>query len=73
MTGPLDLVKTRLQTQGELGVRYKGATDAIVRIYKDEGAVAFSRGVLPRVLFHIPSMAICWTTYETCKHFLSSS
>ena len=71
VTAPLDLVKTRLQTQGDAGVRYTGALDAVRRIHLEEGLGAFSRGVVPRVLFHIPSMAICWTTYETCKHLLA--
>ena len=89
-TNPLDLIKTRLQTQGQLlggqgggggtadslsrhaaqTVRYDGLLDAVQKIYRAEGAGAFIKGLVPRVVFHMPSMAICWTTYEGVKHFL---
>ena len=41
------------------------------RIYAEEGAAALLRGWQPRVLFHIPSAAICWGIYETCKSHLA--
>ena len=69
-TTPLDVVKTRLQTQGATQHKYSGAIDAIRSIAEAEGVVAFTRGMGPRVLFHVPSMAICWTTYESSKYFL---
>ena len=33
--------------------------------------VSVAQGMLPRVMFHMPSMAICWSTYETIKHLLA--
>jgi|EP01047_Picozoa_sp_COSAG01_P058165 solute carrier family 25 iron transporter 28/37 len=69
-TTPLDVVKTRLQTQGATNQRYSGALDAVETIYRQEGLSAFGRGMGPRVLFHVPSMAICWTTYESFKYLL---
>jgi solute carrier family 25 iron transporter 28/37 len=72
VTTPLDVVKTRLQTQGATNQRYSGAVDAVRTIYAHEGPNAFVRGMGPRVLFHIPSMAICWTTYESVKYLLQS-
>jgi solute carrier family 25 (mitochondrial iron transporter), member 28/37 len=70
-SAPLDLVKTRLQTGGEVGARrYKGLSDALSRIFAEEGWRGMFRGVGPRVLFHIPAAAICWTTYEFCKHVM---
>jgi len=38
-------------------------------IVRDEGALALTRGMGARVLFHIPAAAICWTTYEAAKRF----
>ena len=28
--------------------------------------------MLPRVLFHAPSTAICWASYEACKSFFGT-
>jgi len=71
MTNPLDVVKTRLQTQGERGARrYKGLVDAMRCIWYEEGARGFARGVHARMMFHAPAAAICWTTYELSKHML---
>lgn len=70
-TTPLDMVKTRLQTQGASGQHYAGALDAIRTIQAQEGTGAFFKGMGPRVLFHVPSMAICWSTYESIKFVLT--
>ena len=43
-TAPLDLVKTRLQTQGKTG-QYKGAIDCAIKIVKHEGAGSMMRGL----------------------------
>jgi solute carrier family 25 iron transporter 28/37 len=40
------------------------------RILREEGGAALWRGWQPRVLFHVPSAAICWGIYESCKNFL---
>lgn len=70
-TNPLDVVKTRLQTQGEVGARrYRGLADALRSIRVEEGYAGLMRGVKPRVLFHMPAAAVCWTTYEFCKHLM---
>lgn len=71
ITNPLDVVKTRLQTQGEVGARrYRGLVDALRSIRVEEGIPGLFRGVRARVLFHMPAAAVCWTTYEFCKHVL---
>ncbi len=71
VTNPLDVVKTRLQTQGEVGARrYRGMTDALSAIYVEEGVAGLMRGVRARIMFQAPAAAVCWTTYEFCKHFI---
>lgn len=40
------------------------------KIVAKEGPGALLRGLKPRVLFHAPAAAICWSTYEAMKSFL---
>jgi len=49
---------------------YTGMMQAIVAIFREEGLRGFSRGVQARMLIHAPSVAICWTTYESIKSML---
>ncbi|GJD06608.1 Mitoferrin [Galdieria sulphuraria] len=73
VTNPFDVVRTRLQTQGERGARrYKNMTSAMKSIYYEEGIRGFLHGIRPRILFHMPAAAICFTVYATCKHVLYS-
>lgn len=101
LTNPMDVIKTRLQTQhhnsslggldkeaikleaeklgGRLEVegsevlrdaKYRDIRHAIRQIYKSEGILGFYKGVLPRVLFVSPGVAISWGTYEIFKSLL---
>lgn len=74
-TTPLDVVKTVLQTRGagsDSSVRNaQGIRDVCNIILKRYGWRGFLMGISPRVFSHMPSTAICWTTYETLKHFLN--
>lgn len=79
-TQPLDVVKTRLQTQSlcsvetgsaaEVNVRYSGLSSAARLIYVEEGMSGLFRGTVPRLLFAAPSAAMCWGTYEVVKTLL---
>ncbi len=51
-------------------VYYRGAVHAVAEVWREEGWRGFSRGVRLRMLIHAPSVAICWTTYESVKHAL---
>eukprot|EP00850_Spirogloea_muscicola_P018083 SM000162S02361 [mRNA] locus=s162:179804:181597:+ [translate_table: standard] len=73
ITTPLDVVKTRLQCQGVCGAsrfRSTSVRQAMRRIVEEEGPRALWRGLRPRVMFHAPAAAICWSTYEASKSFL---
>lgn len=72
VTTPLDVIKTRLQTQGDslvVGERrlYKGTLHAATMIAREEGLRAFARGMGARVLWKTPGTAICMACYEGLK------
>ncbi|XP_019162798.1 PREDICTED: mitoferrin-like [Ipomoea nil] len=72
VTTPLDVVKTRLQCQGVCGCdRFSSGSigDVIQTIVKKDGYGGLMRGWIPRILFHAPAAAICWSTYEAGKEF----
>lgn len=72
VTTPLDVVKTQLQCQGVCGCdRFSGSSirDVFQTIMKKDGYGGLMRGWTPRMLFHAPAAAICWSTYETSKAF----
>ncbi|CAH9121093.1 unnamed protein product [Cuscuta epithymum] len=71
-TTPLDVVKTQLQCQGVCGCdRFKNSSisDVLKTIVKKDGYSGLMRGWMPRMLFHAPAAAICWSTYEASKSF----
>ena len=68
---PLDVVKTRLQTQiVENGSKRLHAKQMIMKIYQEEGIHGFTRGGIARFMLFMPSAAICWTVYEALKRVL---
>lgn len=74
VTNPLDVVKTRLQTDGMLthkeAIKSGAVLSALKRITEQEGAGAIWHGLSARVWFHIPAAAVCWGVYESCKTLL---
>ncbi len=69
LTNPLDLLKTTLQTRGEMNpsMSKMDSVDILRKAYKQNGIKTFFRGALPRVATHIPSTAIVWSVYEYIK------
>ena len=49
---------------------YKGLVHTVKRIAAEEGIKGFTRGIVPRLLFHAPAAAISWTSYEFMKSLL---
>lgn len=72
VTTPLDVVKTQLQCQGICGCdRFSSSSigDVFRSILRKDGYRGIMRGWIPRMLFHAPAAAICWSTYEASKTF----
>ncbi|XP_073057854.1 uncharacterized protein [Primulina eburnea] len=72
VTTPFDVVKTQLQCQGVCGCdRFVSGSirDVVRTIVEKDGYRGLMRGWMPRMLFHAPAAAICWSTYEAAKSF----
>lgn len=41
------------------------------QIAREEGWAALWRGITPRILFNVPSAAVCWGIYETGKRLMA--
>lgn len=62
----------RLAVQGICGCdRFKSGSigDVFRTIVRKDGYKGLVRGWAPRMLFHAPAAAICWSTYEASKTF----
>nr|XP_019564620.2 LOW QUALITY PROTEIN: mitochondrial uncoupling protein Bmcp-like [Aedes albopictus] len=72
-TFPIDTTKTRLQIQGQkidqshAELKYRGMTDAFVKISKQEGMKALYSGIWPAVLRQATYGTIKFGTYYTLK------
>jgi len=69
-SNPLDVVRTRVQTQvvpADSGMRRLTATDIAMKIVREEGVSGFMKGSSARVLLFAPSAGICWGIYEALK------
>jgi len=74
VTCPMDVIKTRLQVQSNTSTpsseRYKHSVDAFLRIMREEGYRAFTKGMGARVLWITPGTAITITAYEEVKKLM---
>ncbi|EME31823.1 Probable S-adenosylmethionine carrier 2, chloroplastic [Galdieria sulphuraria] len=65
LTNPFDVVKTRMQTQPVGNDRkYKSLVHCFCQIMKEEGFLAFFKGVVPRVVWIAPASGITLGVFE---------
>jgi solute carrier family 25 iron transporter 28/37 len=50
----------------------RGPVHIVKDIIREEGMRGFFRGAVPRMMVHIPSVAVSWTTYDMIKRLLSA-
>ncbi|KAK3736886.1 hypothetical protein RRG08_000631 [Elysia crispata] len=70
---PLDLVKTRFQIQRgpEDPNRYTSLADCFRKMYRQEGALSFYKGILPPILAETPKRATKFFAFEQYKSLFS--
>ena len=75
VTCPLDVIKTRIQTQAGDSVvvqrKYTGFWQTCKLMVKEEGIRSLFMGVSTRIMQQAPSAALSWTVYETVKRLLN--
>jgi len=71
ITLPMDTVKTRLQLQGELGSvrQYSGSFDAVGKIARNEGILAFWKGIAPALLRQATYGSMRYGFYTPIKNY----
>jgi len=74
LTMPMDVIKTRLQTQGSLAYKkYNGIYHCFRTILSEEGIKGFKHGLAPRLVYLVPSGALTFSLYEAFKRVISHS
>eukprot|EP00658_Telonema_sp_P-2_P011821 TRINITY_DN1452_c0_g1_i10.p1 TRINITY_DN1452_c0_g1~~TRINITY_DN1452_c0_g1_i10.p1 ORF type:complete len:331 (+),score=59.44 TRINITY_DN1452_c0_g1_i10:172-1164(+) len=70
---PLDLIRTRLSSQVRgIGVQYSGIVQGLGSVVQTEGVLALYKGLPATLIQVVPSMAMSYASYETCKFNLAA-
>ncbi|KAI0010623.1 mitochondrial carrier [Xylariaceae sp. FL0662B] len=69
---PLNVLRTRLQTQGTSmhPVRYTGIWDVARKTVRNEGVRGLYKGLMPNLLKVAPALSITWMVYENAKRIM---
>ena len=73
-TYPLNLARTRLQTQGVNGrpVLYTGLLDCLRRVYGERGWMGMFAGIAPNMCKAVPSSVIMFVSFREAQAVLAS-
>ena len=70
---PLNVLRTRLQTQGTSmhPARYTGISDVANKTVRNEGVRGLYKGLMPNLLKVAPALSITWMVYEKAKNIMN--
>ena len=71
VASPVDVVKTRYMNSPP--GKYTGATDAAVKMFVNEGPMAFYKGFIPSFARLVSWNIVLWITYEQIKLRIKSA
>ncbi len=66
----MKLRDTRLNIREE--ANYRGVVDCVQKTFRNEGILAFYKGVVPNLIKLFPSSGLFFYTYETSLRLLNS-
>ncbi|XP_003389716.2 PREDICTED: mitoferrin-1-like [Amphimedon queenslandica] len=74
-TTPLDVARTLLNTREQKKIlasdkKIYGMLNTLLKIYQLKGFKGYFRGLSARVVYQMPSTALCWSVYELFKYGL---
>jgi len=69
LSNPVDVIKTRMQTQDSSDHKYNGFRHCVFRIIQTEGPCAFMKGMLPTCIRMVPYVTSMMTMNAFLKHF----
>lgn len=68
ISNPFDLITCRLMVQDRSGAKYyHGIGDVIKKVYRNEGIFGFYKGLLPRMMYVTPLVAIQYSGYQLIR------
>lgn len=69
---PLNVLRTRLQTQGTImhPPTYTGIWDVARKTYMNEGIRGMYKGLTPNLMKVAPALSITWVVYENSKRIM---
>jgi len=71
VNNPFDVLKTRMQGT-EASTLYKGFFDCLIKIGRNEGALTFWSGVVPRLARVVPGQGIIFASSETITQWVTN-
>jgi hypothetical protein len=69
ITYPYQPIRARMQ-QYDAAKNYRGLMDVITKTWKNEGVLAFYKGVIPNTIRVIPTTVVTFVVYENTKIYL---
>jgi len=73
LTNPLDLIKTRLMTEENMTKSRRSVVQVFQQVWREEGPLAFFKGVVPRVMWISFGGCVFFSAYEAARSLITRS